>query len=117
MIETMAKSSDTAIGYTVIGEVGEADYQTLVPAVQAAIDKNGSINLLLDLTQFKWEKVGTWKSEIDFGQAYKNKIDKMVLVGNARWEKHLTKLAQPFYAKQTKYFESDDDAWDWLGNS
>jgi hypothetical protein len=50
MLQTMDQSSDTAIGYTVVGEVGEADYQTLVPAVQAAIDKSGSINMLLDLT-------------------------------------------------------------------
>jgi hypothetical protein len=117
MLQTMDQSSDTAIGYTVVGEVGEADYQTLVPAVQAAIDKSGSINMLLDLTQFKWEKVDAWKSDLDFGQTYKNKIDKMALVGNAKWERHLTKLAQPFYAKQTKYFESDDDAWDWLGSN
>ena len=43
MIQTMEQSSDTTIGYTVIGEVGQADFQTLVPAVQAAIDKNGTI--------------------------------------------------------------------------
>jgi hypothetical protein len=53
MLQTMEHSSDTAIGHTVIDEVGEADYQTLVPAVQVAIDRNGSINLLLDLNQFK----------------------------------------------------------------
>ena len=117
LIQTMEKSSDTAIGYAVIGEVGKADYQTLVPAVQAAIDKNGNIDLLLDLTQFKWEKVDAWKSDIDFGQTYKNKIDKMALVGDAKWERYLTKLAQPFYAQQTKYFESDNDAWDWLSTS
>ena len=117
MIQTMEKSSDAAIGYTVVGEVGEADYQTLVPAVQAAIDNAGSVNLLLDLTQFKWEKVEAWKSDINFGKAYKNKISKMALVGNAKWEKHLTKLAQPFYAQQTKYFETDNDAWDWLESS
>jgi len=117
MIQTMEESSDAAIGYTVIGEVGQADYQTLVPAVQAAIDKSGSINLLFDLSQFKWEKVDAWKSDLDFGETYKNKIEKMALVGNAKWEKHLTKLAQPFYAQQTKYFESDNDAWDWLGGS
>jgi hypothetical protein len=118
MLQTMDQSSDTAIGYTVIGEVGEADYQTLVPAVQAAIDKNGSINLLLDLDQFKWEKVEAWKSDLDFGEDYKNKIDRIALVGNAKWERYLTKLAQPFYANHTKYFETDDDdAWDWLGSS
>ena len=117
MIQTMEQSTDTAIGYTVIGEVGQADFQTLVPAVQAASDKNGTINLLLDLTQFQWEKVSAWKSDLDFGQTYKNKIDKMALVGDAKWGRHLTKLAQPFYAQQSKYFESDDDAWDWLGSA
>ena len=117
MLQTMEKSSDTAIGYKMVGDVTKADYQTLVPAVQAAIDKNGSINLLFDLTEFKWEKLSAWKSDLDFGQTYKNKIDKMALVGNAKWEKHLAKLAQPFYAKQIKYFESDNDAWDWLGSS
>jgi hypothetical protein len=117
VLQTMEQSSDTAIGYMFVGEVGEADYQTLVPAVQAGIDKSGSINMLLDLTQFKWEKVDAWKSDLDFGQMYENKIDRMALVGDAKWERHLTKLAQPFYAEQTKYFESDDDAWDWLGSS
>jgi hypothetical protein len=40
----------------------------------------------------------------------------MALVGNATWEKYLAKVAQPFYAKQIKYFESDNDAWDWLNS-
>jgi len=117
MIQTMEQRSDTAIGYTVIGEVGQADFQTLVPAVQAAIDKNGTINLLLDLTQFKWEKLSSWKSDLDFGQTYKNKIEKMALVGDAKWGRHLAKLAQPFGAQESKYLENDDDAWDWLGNA
>jgi hypothetical protein len=114
MLETMEESSGSALGYKMVGDITKADYQTLVPAVQAAIDKAGSINLHFDLSEFKWEKVDAWKSDLDFGQTYKDKIDKMALVGNAKWEKHLAKLAQPFYAKEIKYFESDNDAWDWV---
>ena len=30
------------------------------------------------------------------------------------WERHVTKLAEPYYAKEAKYFDTDDDAWAWL---
>ena len=38
----------------------------------------------------------------------------MAIVGDKGWEKHLTKVAQPYYAKEAKYFDTDDDAWSWL---
>jgi len=116
MIETMDKSSGNTLGYKAVGDVTKADYETLMPAVEAAVDQYGSVNLLLDLTRFHWEKVDAWGSDLSFGHTYRDKIDKMALVGNATWEKYLAKLAQPFYAKQIQYFESDDDAWDWLGS-
>ena len=114
MLETMEKSSGNVLGYKVSGEMTKEDYATLDPAVGAAIKEYGSVCLLIDLTDFTWEKVDAWTSDLGFGKTYKDKIDKMALVGNAKWEKYLAKVAQPFYAKQIKYFESDDDAWDWL---
>lgn len=114
MLETMEESSGNVLGYKLVGEITKADYGTLVPSVQAAIDQHERVNLLFDLTEFKWEKVSAWGSDLNFGKTYKDKIDKMALVGNAKWEKYLAKVAQPFYAKEIKYFESDDDAWDWV---
>ena len=114
MLETIDKSSGNVVGYKVSGDMTKADYATLDPAVDAVINEYGSINLLLDLTDFHWEKVNAWSSDLDFGKTYKDKIDKMALVGNKKWEKLMAKAAQPFYAKEIQYFEADDDAWDWL---
>ena len=116
MLETMEKSSGNVLGYKVSGEMTKEDYATLAPAVGAAIEEYGSVCLLLDLTDFTWEKVNAWASDLSFGKTYKDNIDKMALVGNAKWEKYLAKVAQPFYAKQIEYFESDDDAWNWLNS-
>ena len=116
MIETMERSTGNILGYTVTGDMTKADYQTLVPAVEAAIKDHGSVSLLFDLSGFHWEKVNAWSSDLNFGKQFHDKVDKMAIVGNKGWERHITKLAQPYYAKEAKYFETDDDAWDWLNS-
>ena len=114
MLETMDKSSGNVLGFRMIGDVTKADYETLDPAVEAAVKQYGSVNLLFDLTHFHWEKATAWGSDLDFGHTYKDKIDKMAMVSLAKWVKHLAKLAEPFYAKEIRAFRSVDDAWDWL---
>jgi len=114
MICTMERSTDTILGYTVSGDMTKADYQTLVPAVSAAIDAQGSVSVLFDLTAFRWEKVSAWSDDLNFGKQFKDKIDKMAIVGDKKWEHQLTKLAQSYYANEAKFFETDDDAWNWL---
>ena len=114
MLETMEKSSGNVLGYKVSGEMTKEDYATLDPAVDAAIKEYGSVCLLIDLSDFTWEKVDAWASDLNFGKKYKDKIDKMALVGNQKWEKAMAKAAQGLYAKEIQYFESDNYAWDWL---
>lgn len=113
MLETMEESSGNVLGFKMIGDITKADYETLGPAVEAAVTQYGSVNLLLDLTQFHWEKATAWGSDLDFGHTYKDKIDKMAMVSHAKWVKHLARLAEPFYAREIQTFESVDDA-DWL---
>jgi hypothetical protein len=114
MIETMERSTDDILGYTVSGDVTRADYQTLVPAVSAAVEAHGSVSVLFDLTGFHWEKVSAWGDDLNFGKQFHDKVEKMAIVGDKKWEHHLAKLAQPYYAREAKFFDTDDDAWTWL---
>jgi len=109
MIETMERSTGDVLGYRISGDVTKADYDTLTPAVGAAIDKHGSVSLLLDLTDFRWEKVSAWGSDLNFGKQFHDSVEKLAIVGNKKWMGHLAKLAQPFFAKEVKFFETDDD--------
>jgi hypothetical protein len=114
MIEAMDRSTDTTLGFTLTGDVTKADYEELVPKVATAVDANGSVSLLLDLTGFRWEKLSAWGSDLGFGKDYHDKIDKMAIVGDKKWEHLLAKLAHPFYAKHAEFFETTDAAWTWL---
>ena len=114
MITAMARSSGNVLGFSISGDVTRADYGTLVPAVAAAVKEHGSVRLLLDLTGFHWEKVSAWGADLHFGKEFHDKIDKMAIVGDKKWEKHLTALCAPFYSREAEFFETDDDAWAWL---
>ena len=116
MIEKMSESKGNVLGFKAIGTVTKADYNVLVPEVQALINEEGSISLLLDLTQFKWEDIEAWGSDINFGRTYREKIDKIAIIGDKTWEKWITILADPFYSQEARFFYSEDidAAWKWL---
>ena len=111
MIQQMGQSEDNVLGYRVIGDVTKEDSSDLTPTVEAAIKKYGAIRLLFDLSDFKWEKVDAWGSDLGFGKEFKDKIERMALVGNRSWGKYLTQLAAPFYAQEAEWFSEGDVAW------
>ena len=117
MLEKLSESSGSVVGYKVLGKVTPQDYQQLEPEIQALVKQNDDgVCLLLDLQEFAGEEAKAWLPDLKFGHRFHDKIVKMAIVGDKRWEKWLTALADPFYAKEAKYFHTDekDQAWAWL---
>jgi hypothetical protein len=114
MIKQLPAHGESALGFTVSGDVTKDDYAVLTPAVEAAIAAHGTVQLLLDLTDFHWEKVSAWSSDLHFGKETRHNVSRMALVGHKNWERHLATVAQPFYAKEVRFFEIIDDAWAWI---
>jgi len=56
------------------GTITKEDYETFVPKVQTLVEQEGSINMLLDLEEFKWEKISAWGTDMKFGRDYRKKI-------------------------------------------
>ena len=80
------------------------------------VQKEGNVRILFNLTGFKAEKIDAFVADLKFGHKFHEKIQKMAIVGDKIWEKWITHLARPFYAKEAKYFQSVDTAkaWSWL---
>lgn len=117
MFEKLSESSGSVIGYKVVGKIRVEDYQQLNQEVQALVDQyDDDVCLLLDLQEFAGEEVKAWLPDLKFGHRFHDKIDKMAIVGDKRWEKWLTALVDPFYANDAKFFhpEEMDKAWAWL---
>lgn len=104
------------LGIKLSGDIDKLDYKQFVPIVENLVEKKEKINLLLDLSSFKWEKLDAWGNDFHFGVKYRNKIIKMAIVGDKEWEKWMTKFCAPFYSQGAKYFNSSDldSARKWL---
>ena len=114
MIKQLDQSNGSVLGFEISGDVTKDDYAVLTPAVEKAVSEYGSIRLLLDLRDFHWEKIGAWGADLEFGRELHDKIERMAIVGDHRWQKSLARLAQWFYAKEAKYFEQADSGWAWV---
>ena len=116
MIKKLAESSGNVIGFKAIGTITASDYMELEPAVKDLVEKKGNIRMLIDLSEFRWEKLEAWLPDLKFGSEFRHEIQKMAIVGDKTWEKWMTHLAKPFYARDAKFFHTDDidKAWAWL---
>jgi hypothetical protein len=116
MIEKMSESSGPVAGYKVEGKVTPDDYRQLEPDVKALADKYDTISVLLDLQEFTGEEVKAWLPDLKFGHRFHDKIARMAIVGDKRWETWMTEIVRPFYARKGKFFlpEDADQAWAWL---
>ena len=116
MFEKLDESSGNVIGFKAIGTITASDYQKLLPEVRALVEKEGNIRMLYDLSDFKREKLEAWLPDLKFAMEFHNEIKKMAIVGDKSWEKWMSHLAKPFYARDAKFFHSADiaKAWAWL---
>jgi hypothetical protein len=116
MLQKDSESTGKVIGFRAIGELTKEDYATLTQEVQALVDREGSIGLLIDLEEFKSEPPKVWSDDLKFGHTYHKKIAKMAIVGDKRWQHLIADLADPFYARESRFFHTADRqaAWEWL---
>ncbi|MDD2835184.1 MAG: STAS/SEC14 domain-containing protein [Methanothrix sp.] len=116
MFEKLSGSSGNVVGYKAIGTITASDYLKMEPDVKALVEKEGNIRLLIDLSEFKWEKMEAWLQDLKFGSEFRHEIQKIAIVGDKTWEKWMTYLARPFYARDAKFFHiaDIDKAWAWL---
>jgi hypothetical protein len=116
VLEKLSESSGSVVGYKAVGKVTVDDYKQLNPVVQALVDQYDDVCLLLDLQEFVGEEAKAWLPDLKFGHRFHDKIARMAIVGDKRWEKWLASLADPFYAHEAKFFhpEESDKAWAWL---
>lgn len=116
MIEKLSQSSGNILGYKVVGPIIKDDYTGLTADVEALLQQEDELCLLLELEEFTGEKVKAWGADFKFGHEYRKKIAKMAIVGDKKWEKWMTSLVDPFYAREAEFYHTDEreTAWEWL---
>jgi len=116
MIEPLPSSRPEVLGFKLSGKLHDADYKTFVPAVDAAIAKQGKVRLLAQFHDFQgWDARALW-DDIKFSTTHCTKIDRIALVGEKKWEQWMATVCKPFTMATIKYFDASNisDAQKWL---
>lgn len=114
MLEKLDGSEGSVLGYRLSGVIDKADYAAMVPEMESLVAQYGTVQLLCDLTDLRWEKASAWGSDLHFGKEFHDAITRMAIVGDGALQKILADLAKPFYAKEVRYFADQQAAWEWL---
>jgi SpoIIAA-like len=106
MIEMSTDSSGRTLGVRAIGEITQEDYRSLSQRVETLLEQEQSIGVLIDLEQFAGEARDAWKTDLQFGKAFRRRIGRMAIVGDKRWEQLIAVFADPFYARDSRFFHT-----------
>ena len=117
MIEKLARTSQSVLGFNVSGKLSDEDFRKdFLPQLAIAAEQ-GEIGILIQFANdfAGWDLPALW-DEISYHTKYAFNIKRMALVGDAKWQEWLAKLAKPIPITEIRHFRSSDiDAgWDWL---
>jgi len=100
----------------VTGKLGKGDYERCVPEFDRLIRQHGKVRLLFELSEFHgWEAGALWE-EIKLDMKHFADIERLAVVGDTKWERHMVALYKPFTTAVVRYFDQTDaaEARQWL---
>jgi hypothetical protein len=104
----------------VSGKLSHADYEQITPMLESglksALDTVGQprIRALVDATELQgWEARAAW-DDFRLGLKHGREFERIAIVGNRRWQEWAAKIAGWFTSGDSRFFESEADALQWL---
>jgi hypothetical protein len=116
MIEQLQTGSPKVLAFKLSGKLHDRDYETFVPAVEAALHAQGKVRLLAQFQAFEgWDLRAAW-DDMKFGARHYADFERIAMVGDRKWEQWMAKLCRPFTRASVRYFDASetDAAWTWV---
>ncbi len=116
MVEELPRSSGAVLGFQMSGKLHDQDYHSFVPIIDKAVAEHGKVRLLAHFHDFHgWDAHALW-DDIKFSTTHCNKVERIALVGDQKWEKWMASVCKPFTMAKIEYFDAAeiDKAWAWL---
>ena len=116
MIEIMPETSGKILAVKASGILSHKDYKKFLPMLDAAIAEHGNICIFVDITEFEGFTPQAMIDDFMAGIKYWWNVKAAAIVGDAEWEKYLTKFADLLTRTEIEYFneKAEKEAWDWL---
>ncbi len=89
-------------------EINKEDCQRIIPQLEWLIQKNHKIRILVELRDFKeWTAGALWEG-VNFETKHFNGVERMAIVGDARWKTGVAMFIKPFTSADVRYFDAHE---------
>ena len=116
MIATIETGLPKTVGLKLSGKLHDEDYKRFVPMVESILTAEGKVRLFVQFEEFQgWDMHAAW-DDCKFALKHYSDFERIVMVGDRRWEKWMASVCKPFTRAKVKYFDVSevDAAWIWL---
>lgn len=117
MIRKLEASHDNVIGYSVAGDVSDAEYRQTASELRDAIAVHGKVRMLFRISDISPQSfVNALDERFRFAADHKDDIERMAIVSDDKTTEWLTKVGGAVAPIDTEHFARDDEdkAWAWL---
>ena len=107
-IELTEKDEGRILEVSLTGKLVKEDYNTIVPAVDRALEQHGKIRMLILMHDFHGWTVSAMWEDTKFGARHFRDIERLAMVGETEWQHGMAIFCKPFTTATVRYFERDE---------
>ena len=89
----------------VSGKLVKADYEHFVPEFERLVGLHGKLHVLFDMTGFHGWTVGAVWADTKFALQHFRDIDRLAMVGEAKWQAGMATFCKPFTKATIQYYD------------
>jgi hypothetical protein len=97
--------TDNLLEVHLTGKLTKEFYEKLAPAVEKQIAEHGKLRILMIMHDFHGWTAGALWEDIKFEFKHWRDIEKLAMVGEAKWEKGMATFCKPFTKAKIRYFD------------
>ncbi len=113
---TLTHLAGKQLEYRLEGQLTGEDYRQGIAPVRQALNDQTQLNLLVEIIDFTgWDASAIWQ-EARFDLKLRDQIDKVALVGDARFEAWGGRFGRELMPVQVQFFSNLQAARDWLSS-
>lgn len=106
-IETLGPS---ALALEIHGALERHDYDELVPLVKERIERHGTIDLLVVVTDFHgWSPAALWE-DLRFDEQHYRDVSRLAIVGSEGSQEWMATVSRPFTAAEVAFYPESEIA-------
>lgn len=113
---TIENTDSGVIHVRASGKLTRPDYDTFDVQFAKVAQANKPVRVLVELDGFDgWDASGLWQ-ELKFDVAHNDDMGRVAVIGEKKWEEWGTKISQPFFSAEMRYFDRSQfaAAREWL---